>query len=132
MARKKQTDDEDQGRSYLEWRVAQLKDIMSLEYRKPAYEIDEETDTLVMAPDLAELLVMTMRFAVTMRGAPKNCRNPACRTQGCQLRLEENGDGVCPGGMTMADVDTAALMLAYLIHFAKRYAPWAFEGLEKK
>ena len=81
---------------YLEWRVAQLKDIMSLEYRKPAYEIDEATDTLLMAPDLAESLVMTMRFAVTMRGAPKNCRNPACRTMAASCGWRKTATASAP------------------------------------
>lgn len=137
MARKKQTEDDGDGdgdgMSLMERRVRQLRDIVSnAQDPDPAYHIDKETDTMWMATDLVELMVMTMRFAMTMRGAPKNCRNSKCRTQGCQLRIAENGDGVCPGGMTMADVDTAALMLAYLVHFARRYAPWAFAALTEK
>ena len=130
MARRKQTEDDEM--SYVEQQVKHLRQIIHYSRTQPSYEIDEETGERWVTPDLEDVLVLTMRFVLTMRGAPKDCRNPACSKSGCQLRIEENGDGVCPGGMTLQDIDTAVLMLAYLIHIGKRYAPWAFASPDKK
>jgi hypothetical protein len=124
MARKKPaaaTDDDG-----LEKLVREIRDIADYHATHSSVHVDPETGETWIAREMEEVLVMAMRFALTTRGATKNCRNPRCRKIGCQLRLEENGDGVCPGGMTSADLDQAALMLAFLIHFARRYAPWAF------
>ncbi|MBA3447875.1 MAG: hypothetical protein H0T56_09765 [Pseudaminobacter sp.] len=92
----------------------------------PPAEIDEATGELYLIPALEELLVLALRFASTLNGAPERCRNQSCGKGRCHLRLGANGDGVCQGGIGERTMEDAARMLGFLAEVGKRYCPRMF------
>ena len=87
MARKNSADADD-GPSRIERVFGQMKQLVKFHTTQPSWEVDPETGETWFAPELEELLVLTMRFALTMRGAPKNCptRNAASSAASCGWR----------------------------------------------
>ena len=106
--------------------AAFLRQIPGFYKEFPAAEVDEETGELYVIPELEEVMTLAMRFASTLNGAPARCRNQQCSKGRCHLRIEDNGDGVCHGGIGERTMDDAAKMIGFLIEVSKHYCPWAF------
>jgi hypothetical protein len=61
-----------------------------------------------------EAILLSVRLSAEVDGAPGRCRRSACRNSGhCNLNLDGEGNGHCPGGISERALDHAAMMLVF-------------------
>ena len=103
---------------------------------KPAARAGEVAEDAVMqvrrrwgrrpaADDVLDLAKLAMRCAQTLDGAPARCNFRECRDGRCHLRVKENGDLVCPGGIEPAAMHDVGKLIGYLIEVVDYYFPSA-------
>jgi hypothetical protein len=69
---------------------------------------------LLLPMPVQDAILLSVRLAAKVDGAPKRCRRPACRNGRCHLTLDKEGTGHCPGGISEQAREYAAAMLVFL------------------
>ena len=87
----------------------------------PPGSVDDATGERCIPRELADVMLLAMRFSATRAGAPARCRRKVCRSGQCHMIIEPNGDGVCQGGINEAVVDNAAMVLAFMMKVVGHY-----------
>jgi len=97
----------------------------------PSFRIRED-GSFYARWELSELLVAILRHAQEVDGAPARCRDRQCRKGRCHMFIDEEGSGVCHGGIRMASIDRAGVVLSGVLAVFKHYCPAWFEYAAEK
>jgi hypothetical protein len=75
-----------------------------------------------MPPAMREMFADALRLSASNSGAPQRCRRKVCKSSGrCCVKLDTEGDGVCPGGMTEQTAREAAMMIVFALNLWEKH-----------
>jgi hypothetical protein len=92
----------------------------------------DEDGRLYAGMVLTELLLAILRHVQEIDGAPARCRNRKCRKGRCHMFIDDDGAGVCPGGIRMSSIDRAGVILSGIMAVYKYYHPAWFDYAAEK
>ena len=92
----------------------------------PSFRISED-GSLRAGMELTELLLAILRHVQEVDGAPARCRDRQCRKGRCHMFIDEEGSGVCHGGVRAGSIDKAGVMLSGVVAVFRHYYPAWFE-----